>query len=240
MKAGSLFITATAALALIAAALVIPASAGGQNDPPNLSGTWKLDAAHSDSPQKMMGGPGRGGPPEGREQGRHGRDGRDGTGGAGSHDGAGRPGNRDDAGRPGNHDGADRPGSDGGRGSGDPMRGPGRGPMHGIMRVPDRFAVVQLSDRIELRDSLGVVVQRVLIQPQGGLAPVDSAGIAQLAGAWKGQSLEAQTEGPRGGTLQMTYELTDGGKTLKITTRVQPPGDRPAFDFTRVYERVNG
>jgi hypothetical protein len=38
----------------------------------------------------------------------------------------------------------------------------------------------------------------------------------------------------------MTYELTDAGKTLKITTRVQPPGDRPAFEFARLYERVSG
>jgi hypothetical protein len=207
MKARILFITAAAALAFIAAAIVMPAAAGGTDDPPNLSGTWKFDAAHSDSPQEMMGGPGRGGPPEGGEQWRHGRNDRDGG---------------------------------GGPGAGDPMRGPARGPMHGIMRIPDRLAILHLSDRIELRDSLGVAVQRILFQPQAGVAPVDSAGVAQLAGMWQGRTLEARVEGPRGGTLQMTYELTDAGKTLKITTRVQPPGDRPAFEFTRLYERVSG
>jgi hypothetical protein len=206
--------TAFVALAAVLAVMSTTAQAANEKNPqPNLSGTWKLDPARSDDPRKMMGGPGHGGPPE-----------------------AGRPGERGGGRGTGERGG----GSERGGGPGGPPPDGKNGPPHGMVRLPDRIAIVQWPAGIEMRDSTGVVVQRVLMDAKGEVAPVDSAGVAQLSGEWKGQTLKARSNEPRGGTLTETYEIIDGGKALKITTHIQPPGDRPAFDVARVFARVSG
>lgn len=204
---GALAVTSTAAMA-----------ANEKSSQVNLSGTWRIDPSRSDDPQKMMGGPGHNGPPEGGRAGEHG-------GGRG-------PGGRGDD----RHGG---PGGPGGPDGGPPPDGKGGGPR-GMMRLPALIALVQSPAGIELRDSTGVVVQRVLTGTKVAVAPVDSAGVAQFSGEWLGQRLEAHGQGPRGGTLTETYEIIDGGKALRITTHMQPPGDRPAFDITRVFARMSG
>ena len=133
--------------------------------------------------------------------------------------------------------------SEGEHGQGGPPPGGsmhGGGGRHGAMRMPESFALVQLASGIELRDSTGAVVRRVVVNAPKDLAPVDSAGVVQLRGKWDGQKLEAESAGPRGGTVHETFELIDSGNALKITTEFQPPDDRPPFTLTRVYTRSKG
>ncbi len=98
----------------------------------------------------------------------------------------------------------------------------------------------QLPTGIELRDTLGVVFQSVIVTEDKEVAPVDSSGVAQLRGKWQGQGLEAEAQGSRGGTMEETYALTDDGKTLKITTKVLLSSSRPPIEFSRTYARVGG
>ena len=106
--------------------------------------------------------------------------------------------------------------------------------------MPADFTLAQLPGGIELRDSLGVMFQRIVVSGEGDVAPMDSAGVSQLRGKWESQGLEAESTGPRGGTLHESYELADGGKTLKIVTKVLFPGPRPPLEFTRTYVRAAG
>jgi hypothetical protein len=136
------------------------------------------------------------------------------------------------------------PGDRGGR----PDGGPGdRGPRpdgprgdragHGPGRMPEIFSIVQATDSVELRDSTGVVIRRIVIGAKGEVAPKDASGVEQVPGTWKGPELVVETPSPRGGTATQTYKLSDDGKSLNITTHIDANGDRPARDFTRVYQR---
>jgi len=123
-----------------------------------------------------------------------------------------------------------------GRGTGPEGGRPGHGPA----RTPEAFTLVQRPTSIELHDSLGTVVQRIIITETGEVSPRDSAGVVQLRGSWQDGRLQAEMPGPRGGTVRQTLELTDEARALKITTRIESPDSRPPIEFTRVYQRVRG
>ena len=207
-----------AAIAFLTMILATAAFAANEKPTVNLAGTWKLDPARSDNPQQM-GGPGRGGPPGGGPDG-------------GGHGPGGPP--------PRNGGPPPAEGAVGGPG-GPPPDGDGKGGHHhGMMRLPDLFTLIQSPGGVEFRDSTGVAVRRILTQATGEVAPFDSAGVAQLAGAWTAARLEAQAKGSRGGTVTETYEIIDNGAALRVVTHMQPPDDRPGFDIKTVYTKVGG
>jgi hypothetical protein len=214
---------AMVSLASLFLASAVLAGSARSDTPPNFSGTWTLDASRSDDLRKMMGsGPGG----AGRGAGWHGERGQ-GTGGAPDRAPGGRRGGR--AGR---------------RGTGGPGGPRGDRPSHAVGRLPDRFTLVQTAGLLQMTDSTGTEVRRIVTTGDAAPAPGGSnekAGeVAPLQGHWKGEDLEIELGGPNGGGLTQTMVLADGGNTLKVTTRVTPAGDRSPFEFTRVYARVAG
>jgi hypothetical protein len=129
------------------------------------------------------------------------------------------------------------PGGERGRAPGEPRGERGERPGRGMTRLPEAFVLVQTTGTVELRDSTGLVMRRIVITGQGKASPQDQKGVEQAPGAWQGQDLVVETTNPRGGSVKQTYELADNGQTLKITTHLDPAGDRPAVDFTRVYRK---
>ena len=206
---------------VLSASLSTPSSAA-PSSPPNLSGTWRLDRAHSDTPR---GGPGGSHRPEasaerarrGNELGDQGPGGRHGAGGRGP-----------------------RGEMDRGPG-GSPEGGRGRGPGH----LPESVTVVQTPGSVELQDSTGVVLRRIIISDATAASPKDLApspkdqsGVETSRGTWQDQNLVVQSPGPGEHPTTQTYSLADDGQTLKISTHVEASGDRPAVDFTRVYRKT--
>jgi hypothetical protein len=132
--------------------------------------------------------------------------------------------------------GANGEGGEGGSGAWSKAGSSGSQSMHRPARLPDLFTLVQSADSIVLRDSTDAVVRTFTVADK---MEANDAGAEQLHGAWKGQDFVVETKGPRG-TTRETYELADAGQTLKITTHVEPGGDRKPFDMTRVYTKVSG
>jgi hypothetical protein len=93
--------------------------------------------------------------------------------------------------------------------------------------------IAQEGGVITLSDSAGMALEEIVYQDP---AP-PSRRVRRLGGEWDGASLVALGEGPMGGVLTQHYTLEDGGKTLKIRTRIEPEGDRPIVEFVRVYRR---
>lgn len=203
-------VAATVLLAAIAAHAIAAGNAGGKT-PPDMSGAWSLDRSQGDRPGMRNG---NGPPPDGEPGDRGPRP----EGGSGERV-------RRSEGGPGGRE----PGPDGPRGD-RPGRRPGR--------LPEAFSVAQATDRVELRDSTGVVIRRILLGVKGEVAPQDSSGVEQVAGTWQGADLVVVTPRPRGGPVTETYQVSADGKALSITTHIDASGDRPARDFTRVYRKV--
>jgi hypothetical protein len=219
---------------VFSAPLSTPAPAAASS-PPNLSGTWKLDRARSDTPRGGMG----------RSHGPEASQGKD------------RPeGKLEDEGRGGRR-GADGRGPRGemGPGNGGPPEGRrGRGPG----RLPESVIVVQTVDGVELQDSTGVVLRRITTadstgdstgnstgnstgasQPDLSANPKDPSVIETSRGTWEDQSLVVRSPGPDGHQATQTFSLADDGQTLKVTTHVEASGDRPAVEFTRIYHKTS-
>jgi hypothetical protein len=128
-------------------------------------------------------------------------------------------------------------------------RGPGGSPEgrrgHGPGRLPESVTVVQTPGSVELRDSTGVVLRRIITGDSTAASrqdlapsPADSSGVETSRGTWQGQNLVVQSPGPGGHPTTQTYSLADDGQTLRISTLVEASGDRPAVDFTRVYRKT--
>jgi hypothetical protein len=99
--------------------------------------------------------------------------------------------------------------------------------------IPPVLRISQSGGVITLSDSAGAELEEIVYQDP---AP-PSRGVRRLGGEWDGASLVALGEGPMGGVLTQRYSLEDGGRTLKIHTRIEPEGDRPTLEFVRVYRR---
>jgi hypothetical protein len=121
--------------------------------------------------------------------------------------------------------------------------------------------VIQTVGTIELQDSTGVVLRRIIIADSTGdstgdstadstadsaaaspfdlsVKPKDPSVIETSRGTWEDQSLVVRSLGPDGPQATQTFSLADDGQTLKVTTHVEASGDRPAADFTRVYRKT--
>lgn len=135
-----------------------------------------------------------------------------------------------------------RPSGEGGR-SGDAKGRPGVEGGHfgrSFSRVPDAFTVVELPTNIELKDSLGAVVRRIVVTEKDEVAPRDSEGVVQLRGSWQDGQMRVETTAGRGGKIQETWELIDDGRALRVATQMAFPGSQSPIEFTRVYTKVDG
>ena len=206
---------------VLSAPLSTPSSAT-TSSPPNLSGAWKLDRAHSDTPRG-----GKGGPPHGETA---------------QGDARPRPELGDAGGGGRRGEGGHGPRGDIGSGPGGPPEGRhGRGPG----RLPESVTVVQTVGTVELQDSTGVVLRRIITAdstaastPGLSAKEKDQSVVETSRGTWEGQNLVVRSPGPDGHEVTQTYSLTDDGQTLKVTTHREAVGDRPAVDFTRVYHKT--
>jgi hypothetical protein len=142
--------------------------------------------------------------------------------GGGGWRGGGREGGSMGRGGPGDREG--RPGGEGGG-----MR---------RMRLPDLFHVKQESSSLLIADSTGQAVEQIVTSSAAKPAP--SGEVAREIGHWRGDRLEVEREGPRGGMISESFQLTEGGRVLVIRTSMPAMGDRPAREFKRVYVRQSG
>jgi len=72
----------------------------------------------------------------------------------------------------------------------------------------------------------------------GSLRPWVSA--ASSTEGRKGSRLQATSGEIEGPKITETFSLKSKGRTLEIKTKVEPQGDRPSFEFKRVYEKAMG
>jgi hypothetical protein len=207
------FLTASLAAALAATA-PSPVAAGKANQPPDLSGQWRLDPSRSESPR------GSGG--RGSWRGRRGG-------------GGGVPGGR--GGFPGGRGGG---GWGGGRGE-DEARGPAdstRRTAARMTRLPDWIRVDETAGHVVFSDSTGAALLEVRTGGSADGAGHGGAAALQLEGKWNGDRLEVERTGPRGGKIVERYQIEDRGRTLVVETKIDSNGRRPSMSFKRVYSRV--
>jgi hypothetical protein len=195
--------------------------AADAKQPPDLTGQWRLDLRRSDSMQRPQGGPESGGPRGGRGGGPGGGGGEGGRGGMGGRGWGG-------------HGGGPRGGPGGGPGPGQGEAGPRP------VRLPDLIHVTQTATIASFEDSTGAVVQEITTLGDEADTLAHAPGAVVLNGQWKGEKLEVQRQGPRGGKMTQTFTLEGKGNTLVIHTKIESSGDMPAREFKRVYQRVSG
>lgn len=216
-------------LAPLAVALLVPVLAQAQDKPdagakkadavattaatgsmPSFAGTWRIDRSKSTFPQR----------PDGARRG----------------DGAGPGGGPGGAGGAGGSGGGPGAGGSMGPGGGSPGGARGDGARRMRSGMPPYVKIAQTAVVVTVADSAGTAVQEI-VYADPAPAPA-SKGVRRLGGEWNGRSLVALGETPMGGELTETWTLKEQGRTLEIRTKVLPGDDRPALEFTRVYQRV--
>jgi hypothetical protein len=178
---------------------------------PDLTGQWRLDAAHSDMPQRPPGGGGYGGGAGG-----WGGGGGGGWGGGGGHHHEGGGGE----GRP--------PGGE--ASASDPSR-----PRP--VRLPDLMHITATPALVSVEDSSGTVLEEIATVSAAADTFARAPGAPHIEGQWKGDKLVIEREGPRGKVTE-TISLEDKGATLVFHTKMESSGDMPSREFKRVYRKV--
>ncbi|HYQ89966.1 MAG TPA: hypothetical protein VEU09_10120 [Candidatus Binatia bacterium] len=199
-----------------------PARAGEPTGPPDLTGDWRLDPKHSDTPQRPGGGFGGGG-------GGGGRMGRRGGGGGGGGWGGRGGGRRAGGGE----------GGSGERGAGENGGDPSMSAAGRPVRLPDLMHVTQSPVVVSFADSSGTVLREVADVPAEADTLPHAPGAEHLSGQWKGSKLVIQRTGPRDSKITETISLENKGKSLQIDTKIESGGERPSREFKRVYNRVS-
>ncbi len=221
---------------LLSPALGPAARAQSAGQTPDLTGLWRLDAAHSDNMMQRPegGGGGPGGESEGGRQG-HGRMGRGGGGGGWGGGGMGGGGMGGGMGR-----GRGGGGWGGGEGRGSSEGGGDRAQAAGArqVRLPDLMHITQTDNMVSFEDSTGTVLQEITTLGAAKDTLLHAPGAAVVAGAGKDTALTVERSSPRGKATQ-TYTLKDNGATLIIQTHIEASGGQmPARDFKRVYRKA--
>lgn len=234
------FRLATFAGAFALTAFALPATtAGAATTGPNLSGTWKIDRAKSESPAPPPG-MGRGGGGEGT---RGGGTGGGGHRGGGMRGGGGMPGGGS-GGEPGVMPGEGKGGEfpEGGRGAGEARDGGPRGGgdgERGMQRpgLPPFMRIAPSTYGLGIADSAGTMVQEITLKPVPDNAPAIEKHAPRVPGVWKGDKLTVTRTNSRGVKVIETFSLEEAGRTLVVQTKMQP-ADGAGFEFKRVYHRA--
>jgi hypothetical protein len=204
----STWLASVATLALMSAGM---AAAGDKDQKPDLTGEWRLDAQHSDMPQRPPGGGGGG----------YGGGG-GGWGGGGCGGGGGHPPH------PGGGGGGRPPGGE--ASASDPSR-----PRP--VRLPDLMHITATPALVSVEDSSGTVLEEIATVSAEADTFAHAPGAPHIAGQWKGDKLVIEREGPRGKVTE-TISLEDKGATLVFHTKMESSGDMPSREFKRVYRKV--
>ena len=187
------------------------AAQAGDKEKPDLSGEWRLDAAHSDLPQRPPGGGGG-----------YGGGGGGGWGGGGY----------------GGHGGGHRGHGDGGWGGGGGAEASGSDASRPRpVRLPALMHVTATPTLVSVEDSTGAVLEEIATVSAEADTFAHAPGALHLAGRWKGDKLVIEREGPRGKVTE-TISLEDKGAALVFHTKVESSGDMPSREFKRVYRKV--
>ena len=216
-----------------AAAAGAPATTTGKD----LSGTWKLDRAKSDSPMPPRGM--HGGPPGGEMGGPPGGGLPDMGGGVRGPEGEG------------GSFGGGAPGMGGvtrGGGGGEGHHGEGGGPEGGPPRedgdrgmrrpgLPPYMKISSTTEVIAIADSAGATVQQITLKDLPADTPAISKSAPHVPGVWKNDKLTVTRTNSRGVKVTETFSLEDKGQTLVVKTKMEPP-DGQGFEFKRVYRRA--
>lgn len=219
-------ITAVAGVLAVVAFALTATTAGAVAPSHDLSGTWKIDRAKSDSPDPPRGMMGGG------DVGEHGMRG----------GGGGRGGMRGGAGAGGGMRGGMRGGGSGGQSAeGAPPSDAGSRPAgdNGMRRpgLPPYMTITETADMVAIADSAGTTVQEISLKPEAMDTPVIAKGAPRVPGTWKGDKLTVTRTNSRGVQMTETYSLANKGQTLVVQTKMQP-GSGQGFEFKRVYQRA--
>jgi hypothetical protein len=221
-------------IALVASVLIAAGAAPvyAKAKQPDLSGEWRLDADKSQTPN----------PPERSQSPRAGGMGRGGGGfGRGGGGAGGWGGGRGGRGRRGGGYGGDS-GDGGERGEG----GEGRtrrdhgGSEWRSMLLPPIVRIDVAQGVVRLEDTTGTELAEISFETSPALASSSPFSVKHLNGRWKGSRLQATSGEIEGPKITETFSLKSKGRTLEIKTKVEPQGDRPSFEFKRVYEKAMG
>jgi hypothetical protein len=198
--------------------------------PPDLTGNWKLDPAHSTMPQRP-----EGGGPHGDRAGGHGWGGGGGWSGGGSGGWSGGTGHHGGGmGHRHGGEGGEAGGGGGGEGKGD------RGARNGARppRLPDVMHITETATIVSFEDSTGAVVMEIATVPPDADTLAQAPGAQHMVGGWKGDKLIVTRDGPNDSKMTETIALTDKGQSLVVETKVESNNDSPPRDFKRVYKKV--
>jgi hypothetical protein len=217
---------------VLIAAGVTPAYAKAKQ-PPELSGEWRLDADKSQMPNPPEQSQA---PPTGGTRRGGGGLGRGGGGGGGGWGGGG--GGRIGGGRRGGGYGGG--GDAGGQRSSGGARRDRSGSAARPMLLPPVLRIDEAQGMVRLADTTGTEVAEILLESSAPPVSSSPSSVRRLTGKWKGSHLQATSDGAEGAKIIEAFSLKSKGRTLEIKTKVEPSGDRPSFEFTRVYEKVAG
>jgi hypothetical protein len=217
---------------VLIAAGVTPAYAKAKQ-PPELSGEWRLDADKSQMPNPPEQSQA---PPTGGTRRGGGGLGRGGGGGGGGWGGGG--GGRIGGGRRGGGYGGG--GDAGGQRSSGGARRDRSGSAARPMLLPPVLRIDEAQGMVRLADTTGTEVAEILLESSAPPVSSSPSSVRRLTGKWKGSHLQATSDGAEGAKIIEAFSLKSKGRTLEIKTKVESSGDRPSFEFTRVYEKVAG
>lgn len=138
-------------------------------------------------------------------------------------------------------DGGDVARGGGGLGRGGTGEGVGRdGIQERLKAMTERIQSIEIDHRepqLELRFADG---HERTIYTDGRTSEDDfESGIFEAKGKWKsGSQVFVKAESSYGGKLTETYELSENGQQLYVTTKIEGDGRRPNLTFRRVYDKA--
>jgi hypothetical protein len=186
--------------------------------PPDLTGEWRLDPKHSDTPQQHSGG--------GGGEHMHGGGSQGGWGGGGGGGGW--------SGHGGGHHHGGGYGESSGQGHPSDPSATGARPA----RLPDLMHVTETADIVSFEDSGGAVIREVATVPAAADTFAHAPGADHVLGQWKGDKLIIEHAGPHDSKITETVSLQSDGKSLLIDVKVDSGDSSGPREYKRVYDRV--
>jgi len=142
-------------------------------------------------------------------------------------------------------------GGGGGQHGGGGQRGGGQGRGGGMMNDMSQLTIVQTDTSVKVTGASGRVLAALPPETQASKprpnSDNDQGGEGEQAerrrytrpvATWQGSQLVTSAEGPRGGSMNRTYELSSDGKQLIVTTKMQNPRMNQPVSIRFVYDQV--
>ena len=103
-----------------------------------------------------------------------------------------------------------------------------------------QLSIDQTENSVKVTSASGVLLAQYPVADQGTSKSNSSTSKAAPATQWRGDQLLAVTKDDRGRKTTRTYERSDDGQQLYVTTRIESPRFSQPVVFRFVYDPTNG